>query len=87
MTKSIIEQTNETYEVIVKHLKEAGFQIMHPIIVFTSNVDKDAYISCNFSGTGIHIPLSEINFEDFRNFDKDIMRHYSTWEWIDKKKK
>ena len=87
MTKLVKEETNPTYEKIVSKLKEMGVQISHPICVNTDNINKDiAQISCNYMGTGLKMPISEIDFNDFRNIDPDIMRHCSTWVWTDKKK-
>lgn len=83
-----LEETNETYKKILKLLKSKDTHISYPIVVNTSNIEKDvAWISCNYMGTGISIPLSEIDFNDFRDVDPEIFRHCATWSFIDKKKK
>ncbi len=88
MSKLVKEETNPTYEKIVSKLKEMGKPIAHPICVNTNNIDKDiVWISCNYMGTGLKMPISEIDFNDFRNIDPEIMKHCATWTWTDKKKK
>ena len=88
MTKTVKEETNLTYEKIVSKLKEMGKPIAYPICVNTDNVDKDvAWISCNYMGTGLKMPISEIDFNDFRNIDPEIMKHCATWTYVDKKRK
>ena len=87
MAKTVKEETNPTYEKIVSKLKEMGKAISHPICVNTYNTDLDyAWISCNYMGTGLKMPISEIDFNDFRNIDPEIMKHCATWTWTDKKK-
>lgn len=88
MAKTVKEETNPTYEKIVSKLKEMGVHIAYPICVNTDNIDKDIVrISCNYMGTGLKMPISEIDFNDFGNIDPDIMRHCATWTYIDKKNK
>ena len=88
MAKTVKEETNPTYEKIVNKLKEMGKQISHPICVNTYNTDPDyVWISCNYMGTGLKMPISEIDFNDFKNIDPEIMKHCATWTWTDKKKK
>ena len=88
MVKTVKEEINPTYEKIVSKLKEMGVQISHPICVNTDNIDKDiAWITCNYMGTGLKMPISEIDFNDFKNIDPEIMKHCATWTFIDKKKK
>ena len=63
MAKLVKEETNPTYEKIVSKLKEMGVQISHPICVNTYNTDPNyAWISCNYMGTGLKLPISEIDF-------------------------
>lgn len=85
--KQDFEETNETFKRVLQKLKDAGKPISYPVIVNTSNVDKDAWITCNFMGTGVHISLDEIDFNDFRTMDPEVFRHCATWTWTDKKKK
>ena len=88
MAKTVKEETNPTYEKIVSKLKEMGVHIAYPICVNTDNIDKDeARISCNYMGTGLKMPISEIDFNDFRDIDPAIMRHCATWTYIDNKNK
>ena len=87
MAKLVKEETNPTYEKIVSKLKEMRKAISHPICVNTYNTDPDyAWISCNYMGTGLKMPISEIDFNDFRNISPEIMVHCVTWSWSDKKK-
>ena len=88
MTKPVKEETkNPTYEKIVCKLKEIGFRITYPICVNTDNIDKDmAWISCNYMGTGLKMPISEIDFNDFSNISPEIMVHCGTRSKSDKKK-
>ncbi len=87
MAKLVKEETNPTYEKIVSKLKEMGKPISHPICVNTYNTDPDyAWISCNYMGTGLKMLISEIDFNDFKNIDPEIMKHCATWTWTDKKK-
>lgn len=74
------EEVNKTYEKIISILKDANIQIHYPICVNTYNHDKEyAHISCNFMGTNVKVPLSEINFDDFKCIDRSIMQHNATW--------
>lgn len=79
-----IEETNKTFQKVISLLKEKNIAITYPIIVNTSNIEDFAWITCNYLGTGIHIPLNEIDFNDFRGTDPEIFRHCSTWSYIDK---
>ncbi len=82
-----LEQSNETYKKVLKLLKEKNVHVRYPIIVNTSNLEKEfAWISCDYMGTGVKIPLSEIDFNDFTDANPEIFRHCSTWSFIDKKK-
>ena len=88
MAKTVKEETNPTYDKIVSKLKEMAVQISHPICVNTYNTEPDyVWISCNYMGTGLKMLISEIDFNDFRNIDPEIMKHCATWTFIDKKKK
>lgn len=87
MSKLVKEETNPTYEKIISRLKEMGKTISYPICVNTDNIDKDiAWISCNYMSTGLKMPISEIDFNDFRNISPEIMKHCQTWSYIEKKK-
>ena len=87
MAKLVKEELNPTYEKIVNKLKEMGVQIAHPICVNTDNIDKNiAWITCNYMGTGLKMHICEIDFNDFRNINPEIMVHCVTWTWSDKKK-
>jgi len=79
------KEENATYDKIVKLLTEKNIKISYPICVNTSNVEPDiAYISCNYMSTGVHIPISEIDFADFRLIDPEKMKHCATWSYIEK---
>lgn len=85
LTLEELQQSNETFKKIYELLKEKNVHISYPIIVNTSNIEKDiAWISCNFMGTGVRVPLSDIDFNDFVDADPDIFRHCATWSFIEK---
>ena len=87
LTLEELEQSNETFKKIKGLLKEKNVHINYPIVVNTSNVEKDmAWISCNYMSTGVKVPLSEIDFNDFIDADPEIFRHCATWSFIDKKR-
>ena len=87
MAKLVKEETNPTYEKIVNKLKEMGKPISYPICVNTDNINKDvAWISCNYMSTGLKMPISEIDLNDFMNISPEIMKHCATWSYIEKKK-
>ena len=72
-----ITSATKYFESLLKKLQ------LHPL----HNIDKDmAWISCNYMGTGLKMPISEIDFNDFRNISPEIMVHCVTWSWSDKKK-
>lgn len=78
---------NETYKKVLNMLEEKHVHINYPIIVNTSNIEKDfAWISCNYMGTGIKIPINEIDFSDFVDADPEVFKHCATWSFIEKKK-
>ena len=86
--KDSLEETNETYKKIIGLLKAQNVQINYPIVVNTDNIEKEyAWVSCNYMGTGVKIPLSEINFDDFKDVDPEVFRHCATWTHVDNKKK
>lgn len=88
LTNVELEQFNETYKKVVKLLKEKNVHINYPIIVNTSNIEKEtAWISCNYMGTGVRIPLADIDFNDFVDADPEFFRHCATWSFVDRDKK
>lgn len=83
-----LEETNETYKKILGMLKEKHVNINYPIVVNTDNTEKEfAWISCNYMSTGVKVPLSEIDFNDFKDVDPEVFRHCATWTYVDIKKK
>ena len=83
-----LEETNETYKKVIGLLKEKNVQINHPIVVNTDNIEKDyAWVSCNYMGTGVKIPISELDFNDFKDVDPEVFRHCATWTYVYNKKK
>ena len=54
----------------------------------TDNIEKDyAWVSCNYMGTGVKIPISELDFNDFKDVDPEVFRHCATWTYVYNKKK
>lgn len=83
--KNAVEETNPTLKKIIEKLKSIGHDISYPICVNTSNVEPNiAYISCNYMSTGLKMPITEIDFEDFRRVDPEVMKHCATWSFIEK---
>lgn len=75
---------NETYQRIVKDLKEQNIKISYPITINLSNVDPYAYISCNYMGTGLKYNADELDLSDIDSIDPAIMKICREWVYITK---